>query len=134
MWLQTTNQPSQILHDGVILGYADSIAGQYVFRLKKTLKSPVFINSADTKPKETARPENIELWHLRMGHLGYKSLIALKNLSSGIDFKATTLSKLCKNCQKGNKTCQPSKSSMFRSTEFLGCVHSDLKGPFPRMR
>ena len=134
MWLRTTDQPSQILHDGAILGYADPIAGQYVFRLKETLKFPVFVNSADIKPKEAARPGDIELWHSRVGHLGYRSLTALKNLSSGMDFKATILSELCGDCRKGNQTRQPSRSPMSRSTEFLGRVHSDLEGPFPRTR
>ena len=35
MWLCTTDQPSQILHDEAILGYADLIDGQYIFRLEK---------------------------------------------------------------------------------------------------
>lgn len=47
MWLQTTNQLSQILHDGAILGYADLIDGQYVFWLEKTLDLPVIANSGD---------------------------------------------------------------------------------------
>ncbi len=34
MWLRTTDQPSQIVHDGEILGYADPIDGQYIFRVK----------------------------------------------------------------------------------------------------
>ena len=48
MWLRTTDQPSQILHDGTILGYADPIDGQYIFRLKENLELPVIANSADT--------------------------------------------------------------------------------------
>lgn len=95
MCLQTTDQQFQILHDRAILGYADPIDRQYIFRLKETLKPPAIANLADTQPKKGTKPEDIKLWHSRMGHLGYKSLITLKNLSSGIDFKATAPSKLC---------------------------------------
>lgn len=63
MWLRTTDQSSQILHNGDILGYADPIDGQFVFQLKYTLESTVFANSADKEPKKEAKPGDIELWH-----------------------------------------------------------------------
>ena len=107
MWLRTTDQPSQILHNGDILGYADLIDGQYVFRLRETSESPAIVNLADAQPKKKANPRDIELWHTRMGHLGYRSLITLKNLSSEMDFKETTLGKLCGDCRKGDQTRQP---------------------------
>lgn len=68
MWLRTTDQPSQILHDRAILGYADLIDRQYFFRLRETSEPPAIA-------KKGAKPEDIELWHSRMGHLVYKSLI-----------------------------------------------------------
>ena len=132
MWLRTTDQPSQILHDGAILGYADPIDGQYVFRLKDNPEPPAIVNSADTK--RAAKPADIELWHSRMGHLGYRSLKTLKDLSSGMDFKDTAPKELCGDCRKGNQTRQPSRIPMSQSTEFLDRVHSDLEGPFPRTR
>lgn len=57
MWLQTTNQPSQILHNRVISGYVDPINEQYVFWLKKTLKSPAIANLADIQPKKRSNQE-----------------------------------------------------------------------------
>ena len=134
MWLRITNQPSQILHDGAILGYTDFIIGQYIFRLKETLKSRVFVNSADIKPIKAARPEDIKLWYLHMGHLSYKSLTVLKNLSDRMNFKATTLSKLCRDYQKRDQTRQSSRSPMSKNTEFLTQVYSDLKRLFPQRR
>ena len=106
MWLRTTDQPSQILHDGAILGYADPIDGQYVFRLKDNPEPPAIANTAETK--RVAKPADIELWHLRMGHLGYRSLKMLKDLSTGMDFKETAPKELCRDCRKGNHTCHPS--------------------------
>ena len=69
-----------------------------------------------------------------MRHLGYKSLIMLKNLSSGMDFKAITPSELYENCWKRDQTCQLSRSPISKSSEFLGWIHSDLEESFPRIR
>ena len=63
MWLWTTDQLSQILHNGDILSYADLIDRQYVFRLKEAFKLPSFTDSADVEPKKGAKPEDLELWH-----------------------------------------------------------------------
>ena len=110
MWLRTTDQPSQILHDGAILGYADPIDGQYVFRLKDNPEPPAIANTAETK--RVAKPADIELWHLRIGHLGYRSLKMLKDLSTKIDFKETAPKELCRDCRKGNQTRQPFRTTM----------------------
>ena len=104
MWLQTTDQLSQILHDRAILGYADLIDRQYVFRLKQSLETPTIANSANIQPKKEAKPGDIELWHSYIRYLGYRNLKMLKNFCSRMDFNKTTLSKLCGDCQKGNQT------------------------------
>ena len=115
-----------------MLGYADLIKGQYVFRLNDTPKSLAIANSADIK-KETKRAD-IKLWHSRMGHLDYRSLRTLKDLSSRMDFNETVLKELCGDCWKENETHQLLSTPMSQSTEFLDRVHSDLEGPFPRTR
>ena len=65
-----------------------------------------------------------------MGHLGYRSLKTLRVLSNGMDFKETASKELCKNCQKGNQTCQPSKIAISQFTKFLGWVNNDLEVQF----
>lgn len=61
MWLCTADQPSQILHNGSILGYADPIDGQYVFRLQEDLDSPsTVVNSANIL-RQAAKLGQIEL-------------------------------------------------------------------------
>ncbi len=84
MCLRTTDQPFQILHDGEILGYADPIDGQYVFQLKKTSESPIIVKSTSPLEKKSTKPQDIERWHSRIEHLGYRSLTIFKNLSSGV--------------------------------------------------
>ncbi len=68
--MQTTDQPSQILHDGEMLGYADPIDGQYVFRVKKTSELPIIANSTSPESKKDTKPHDIKLWYSRMRHLG----------------------------------------------------------------
>ena len=132
IWLKTTDQPSQILHDEAILGYADFIDGQYVFWLKDNPKLPAIANSADTKGE--TKSADIELWHSRIGHLDYRSLKTLKDLSSAMDFKNMAPKKLCGDCQKSNQTRQPSRIPISHSIEFLNRVHSDLERHFLRTR
>lgn len=86
------------MHNRATLGYVDSIDGYYIFRLKNNLESLAIINLVDTK-RET-KPANIKLWHLYIGHLGYKSLRTLKDLSNKIDFKEIAPKQLYKNCPK----------------------------------
>ena len=59
MWLQITDQPSQILHDRGIPRYADPIDGKYVFWLKDNPKPLAIANTAKTK--RVAKPVDIEL-------------------------------------------------------------------------
>ena len=132
MWFRTSNQPSQILHDGAILGYADPIGGQYVFRLQDSPNNVV--NSAVQAKQAPVKPEQIKSWHARMGHLGYSSLTKLKILSTGIDFKDDPPNEICGPFKGGDQTRQPSKPPMSPSTELLGRAHSDLEGPFPPTR
>lgn len=134
MWLQTINQLFHILYNKPILEYTNFINGQYVFRLKKTIKFLAIANLTNIQPKNKTKPANIKLWHLHMGHLSYRSLTTLKNLSSGMNFKETTLSKLCGDCQKENRMFQPLKSFISQTIEFLGRLQSDFERFFPWTR
>ncbi len=51
-----------------------------------------------------------------------------------MEFHGTIPTKLCWDWQKEDQTRQLSKSHMSQVDEFLGRVHSDLEGPFPRTR
>ncbi len=122
IWLQTTDQPSQILHDVEILGYTDPIDGQYVLRVKKTSELPIIANSSNPYSKKSTKPNDIKLWHLRMGPLGYRSLTILKNLSSGMESHGTMAAKLCGDCRKADQTRHPSNNLMSQVNEFVGRV------------
>ncbi len=102
MWLQTTDKPSQNLHDGEILGYVDAIDGQYVLWVKETSELPIIANSTSPKTKKGTKPYDIKHWHSRMRNLEYRSQTILKNLRSGIEFHGTIPAELCGDCRKGD--------------------------------
>lgn len=95
---------------------------------------PTIVNSIDIQPKIKAKPGDIKLWYLCMRYLGSKNLKTLKNLNSRMDFNKTTLSKLCRDCRKGDRTCQPSRGLMLQVTKFLSQVYSNLEGSFLQTR
>lgn len=112
MWLYTLDQPSQILYNRATLGCADPLDRQYVFCLQKFSVPTLITNSAKIYIKKDIKPGQIELWHTHMGHLGYRSLTTLKDLSTRINFANGNPSELYRSCKDGNQTCQLSKTSM----------------------
>ena len=55
MWLLIIDEPYQILQDGVIFGYVDSIDRQYIFRVKNNLEPLAIANFADTLLKKDVK-------------------------------------------------------------------------------
>lgn len=84
-------------------------------------------------PKEkvyfAAEVSSTELWHRRLGHLNYKSVIALsKNPATKIKIRnIETLP--CIPCIKGKQHRQPFQRSKTRSKRILQMFHSDVCGP-----
>ena len=101
----------------------------------------VFLRKAG-QPSEIIKPATVnrataptmETWHARMGHLGYRSLLELPKLASGIEVKGPAPTEICGGCMKGRSQRKPSRTPMTRATEFLEEIHSDLGGPLPPTR
>jgi len=75
---------------------------------------------------------SMELWHLRLGHLGEDNLKKLvKNgMVKGIEgILEGSVKKNCKGCFEGKQTRSPFGVATRRATEKLQLIHSDLKGP-----
>lgn len=91
-----------------------------MFRLQENLTDclPTIANPAqtDTQAKQV-KPGQIELWHARMGHLGYKSLTTLKRLSTGMNFTDDIPTEICGPSKRGDQTRQPSRTPMSQSSE-----------------
>lgn len=74
-------------------------------------------------------PENLDIWHRRMGHLNVHSLSKLKNgLVSGVHFKESVIGN-CAVCAKGKQFRLPFPKNGHRANEVLEVVHTDLCGP-----
>jgi hypothetical protein len=49
---------------------------------------------------------NVELWHLRLGHLGWNYLKKLRDVVDGVNIEGA-LSNMCQVCQEGKQTKLP---------------------------
>ena len=81
--------------------------------------------------------ETPELWHRRLGHLGYANLVNLQRhrMVQGIsvteaEFRATP-SAVCEPCVLAKQVRKPFPSSTRKSTRVLELLHMDVCGPLP---
>jgi transposase InsO family protein len=132
--------PNQLLSDGIDWHIEHStglctasVGGKVLFEarlcggLHRLTPEPAAAFLATTS-KETAA-----LWHRRMGHLGYGSLAALRELVTGIttpaaDFHAAAAD-LCAPCAQARQSRLPYESSSNRALVPLERVHMDVCGP-----
>ena len=71
-----------------------------------------------------------ELWHKRLGHLGYSSIGPLSHMVHGIPTKLKIPTDICDTCALVKQTMQPRVSSKLpRADTYLYRVHTDLCGP-----
>ena len=126
-YLCSHNHASQLLHNGKVIGYADSIDNQYVLCIKATAVANVHKLDQPAKTK----PVDYAIWHERMAHLGYQNLKKLVNSTIGIEFRGAIPEEICKECMAGRQiNCIPSS----KPVEFLQDVDSDIAGPYPPTR
>lgn len=87
------------------------------------------LNTPKEKVYYAAETPDVELWHKRLGHLNYRSVIALsKNPATEIKINNTEMN-TCVSCIKGKQHRQPFPHSKTKSKELLQLVHSDVCGP-----
>lgn len=72
-----------------------------------------------------------ELWHRRLGHIGFKNLCRLRDgLAHGISFTDKESDSKCISCIEGKQTrLSFPKDIATRATEKLQLIHADLCGP-----
>lgn len=73
---------------------------------------------------------NTEIWHRRLGHVHHKALLFMKRkeMIEGLPSLEDHLSS-CKAFIFGKQTRFPFKTSIWRATEKLQLIHSDICGP-----
>ena len=82
-----------------------------------------------------ARVDTPQLWHRRLGHLGYDNLAKLTNMSTGINLTSadikTTSADSCDACILGKQHRLPFNASTTITSKPLELLHTDLCGPMP---
>lgn len=87
------------------------------------------LETSKDKAYFAATTQTAELWHRRLGHLGYKSMKALSDgLATGIQVKTSNTTP-CISCikEKHHRASFPKEGK--RATEMLELIHSNLCGP-----
>ncbi|GJW10884.1 putative RNA-directed DNA polymerase [Tanacetum coccineum] len=113
----------------------------YVFKELQTLSVPilkghknesVYVLSAEhafvEKTKDT---QNADLWHHRLGHVGYDKLELMmkRGLVTGLPKLEVRRDIVCAGCQYGKTHQELFHSSSYRARAPLDLVHSDVWGP-----
>jgi transposase InsO family protein len=70
-----------------------------------------------------------ELWHKRLGHLGYNNMKRLCNMVDGVDKMKCDGDRFCEVCIEGKQTKLPFGGTRPKTSRPLERVHSDLCGP-----
>ena len=84
-----------------------------------------------------ASSESADLWHQRLGHLGYDAILKLKSMSTGIAVPDITIKEQskklssCGPCMAGRQTRNPRPAKTDYTDIPLFRVYADLCGPFP---
>ena len=103
--------------------------------LEATSRGGLYCITAHPKIEQAlVATETAELWHRRLGHLGYDNLAKLPNMVDGIkipasDFKAKA--EMCEPCVLSKQHRQPFPTSQRVTTQPLELVHMDVCGPMP---
>ena len=97
--------------------------------LKGSKNESVYVLSAQhafvKKNKDT---QNADLWHHRLGHVGYDKLELMmkQGLVAGLPKLEVRRDIVCAGCQYGKAHLDPFHSSSYRAEEPLALVHSDV--------
>ena len=71
-----------------------------------------------------------DIWHQRMGHIGYKALKELPNAVKGVEKTKEIKNIDCDVCIQAKMTAKISRKPSENSTTYLDLVYSDIGGPF----
>ncbi len=121
--LRTTENASQLLYDGEVIGLADLKDEQYILRAN----SHPAVQTMFTSSKTTS----FSIWHERLGHLSYTQMIKLLELATGLSFSGSPPTGICGPCMKAKHKKKVNRTTRTQATEFLSIVSSDVGGLFP---
>ncbi|KAJ9556278.1 hypothetical protein OSB04_010892 [Centaurea solstitialis] len=103
----------------------------YVLFGPEDVKSVYVLSAESAYVDKTRKNETADLWHARLGHVGYHKLkvIMEKSMLNGLPQLDVKTDVVCAGCQYGKAHQLPYKESKFRAKKPLELVHSDVFGP-----
>ena len=87
---------------------------------------------ANATPGVSTGSQSLELWHLRLGHLNYKSVkkMAGGDIVTGMKTDTHKVEGDCNGCASGKQSREPfSKKGTGKASDILELVHTDVCGP-----
>lgn len=117
-------------HDGKVLTLIKE--GHQVGRFPLNFRNDlVEVNLHHIALATTIDTSDQQLWHLRMGHLGYQNLTKLPHIVTGMNTLKKNSDHVCSQCQQGKQHRSPFQTSIRVVNDLLEIVSSDLCGPMP---
>ena len=75
-------------------------------------------------------PVNVETWHQRLSHIGYRTIPDLQKKVTGVNIrKPTTTTKICAACKEASQRQKPSYTHITRAKRAGELLHTDVVGP-----
>ncbi|KAI7703162.1 hypothetical protein KC353_g14273 [Hortaea werneckii] len=110
-----------IRQNGRTLGYAPPAGGLFMLRARRTMA---------TVALAAPGPTSLDVWHRRMGHLGYDSVKRLTELSDGLKLTdAKQQTPYCESCSLSKSQKIYRTSDDCRAKGVFELIHSDIVGP-----
>ena len=108
------------------------VNGQFCFQGMKQDGLYVWEPVMEQAYLSTTKPaNNMELWHLRMGHLNITDLKRLQKLSFGMDFSGKEQLEFCESCCRAKMSSTPFKNEGVKAEKKFQYIYADIVGPFP---
>ncbi|KAF7827584.1 Retrovirus-related Pol polyprotein from transposon TNT 1-94 [Senna tora] len=97
----------------------------------RRVKSVYVMSAQEAYVDKTRKNETADLWHARLGHVGYHKLKVMMNkqMLKGLPQLEVRDNVVCAGCQYGKAHQLPYEESNFRAKAPLELVHSDVFGP-----
>lgn len=124
---------STFIANGITTFIRNSVELGYAVRMNDL--SVLLPKSIDSHAFSALITQSAELWHRRLGHLGYKNLEILTSISKGMDVSAKSIkessSHSCTSCLKAKAVTPSLPRSIKRPSLPLELLHIDTCGPLP---
>lgn len=129
------------LYKGQHVAFTDNVKQQYLLRTEtskamglREVKGPAQIQWEEDSHhtfKMAKETTNIEIWHRRFAHLGYRNVLSNVKKVIGMEVKGPIPEEACEPCLKVKQYSETSRRPMSKATAFLDRIHVDIGGPLP---